>query len=292
MNIKDLRYYIYLADSLSFTKTAEKFQVSQPSISIALKRLEDSFETTLIQRNRSAQNIQMTKSGELLYETAHQILDLLEETQHSISKSKSLTVSLGLLPGMGNIFLPRLMDVVSKYVDKIIFLEESTSETMIDKLDNFQTPIAIIAHSEETIPARWIEQHVIEEQSLAAYVSPNHPLAKEKEIQLKDLAEHNIIGMMNEFVHGQVFAKALTESSLALSLLHQTHDVQTMMTLTESGLYVGVMSDIFAKGSKLKKVPIVNAPTIYLSLIINKEMAITEMQAEFNEDVKKALLKD
>ncbi|MDN6569123.1 MAG: LysR family transcriptional regulator, partial [Tetragenococcus halophilus] len=64
MKIQDLVYFKYLVESSSFTKTAEAFYVSQPSISLSLKRLENEFNTKLITRDRSKRSFHLEAAGE------------------------------------------------------------------------------------------------------------------------------------------------------------------------------------------------------------------------------------
>ncbi|EOH84418.1 hypothetical protein UAS_02257 [Enterococcus asini ATCC 700915] len=64
MNIKDLEYYQRLVYEKSFSKVADFYQVSQPTITYAIKRLETELNVTLLERDRSHKNISLTPAGQ------------------------------------------------------------------------------------------------------------------------------------------------------------------------------------------------------------------------------------
>lgn len=289
MNIKDLKYYIHLADTLSFTKTAEKFQVSQPSISIALKRLEENFETTLIQRNRAVQNIQLTKAGEVLYATAIDILNILDLTKQKINLTKTNAVSIGLLPSMGSIYLPLFRDTFKAFADDIIFQEEASSKIMLDKVSKNQIPIAIIADSTPDLSEKSVQQYPISQYKLAAYVCSDHPWANKKKIKFQDFKNVAVISLTNDYVHGQVFEETLQKYDVIVEKLYRTYDLQTLETLTKTSLYVGIMSDLIYQDTDLIKLEIEDAHRIYTSIVVNQESTLTSAQKEFNEAIIDAL---
>ena len=74
MNIRDLEYFNALAEMLSFTQVAHKFAVSQPTVSYAIKRLEEHYGCDLIAREASHRSISLTTEGEILKAHAQYIL--------------------------------------------------------------------------------------------------------------------------------------------------------------------------------------------------------------------------
>ena len=62
MNLKDLTYFAALAEQKQFTAVSEQFGVTQPTISYALKRLEEEFESALIVRDTTKKSVVLTKN--------------------------------------------------------------------------------------------------------------------------------------------------------------------------------------------------------------------------------------
>lgn len=285
MNIRDLKYFIHLAESLSFTKTAEAFYVSQPSISIALKRLEEHFETTLLQRNRSVYNIQLTDSGEILYRTSQEIFQLLDRTRTEINNSQAESVTIGFLPTIGGYYLPKFLTNLAHYTDKLNFIEEESSDLMFEMLRNNQVSLAIIGHTKAEYTEKWVTQIPMEKHELALYVGKNHALAKHKKLTADDLKDLNFITLGTGYIHNQIFNDWVKQQGITLNNVRYTTEIQTISSMLESGLYSAFMSDLLVRDpSNVVRIPIEDAPVLYVSLVLNHEMPVTTLQKEFNDD--------
>lgn len=91
MNLKDLTYFAALAEQKQFTAVSEQFGVTQPTISYALKRLEEEFESALIVRDTTKKSVVLTKTGQLVYELAVKLGEklLLQKKKSHYSQLRS-----------------------------------------------------------------------------------------------------------------------------------------------------------------------------------------------------------
>lgn len=291
MNIRDLKYFIHLAESLSFTKTAEAFYVSQPSISIALKRLEETFETTLIQRNRAVQNVQLTEAGEILYRSSHEILQILDRTKQEIKNSQAETVTFGFLPTIGGYYLPKVLPNLADYTMLLNFIEEESSELMFEMLRNNQVSVAIISSANKYFSEKWIDQIPMEEHSFAIYVTKQHEYANKKLLTVKELEEMSFITLGNGYTHNTLFKDWVEEKGYNMKDVRYSNEIQTINSMIESGVYAGFMTDIIIRNQdNLVKIPVEDAPKVYTSLLINNEMPLTNVQNKFNQALTKAVV--
>lgn len=286
MNIRDLKYFIHLAESLSFTKTAEAFYVSQPSISIALKRLEENFETTLIQRNRAVQNVQLTESGEILYRSAHEILQTLDRTKQEIINSKAETVSFGFLPTIGGYYLPKILPDLAEYSMLLNFIEEESSEVMFEMIRNNQVSLAILSSGKQIFEEKWLTQVPMEEHDFAIYVSQAHSFSDRKSITIEELEELDFITLGNGYTHNTIFNQWVNDLDRKFKKVRYSNEIQTINSMIDSGVYAGFMTDIIIRNqTNLVKITVEGAPKVYTSLIINNETPITAIQSSFNNEV-------
>lgn len=76
MDLKQLQYFIAVIEHMNYSKAAEKLHISQPSLSNAIKKLEQEVGSSLLERN--TRNLQLTEAGQLLYERAKVILKNME----------------------------------------------------------------------------------------------------------------------------------------------------------------------------------------------------------------------
>ncbi len=106
MNTKDIEYYVQIVKQKNFTKVANYFRVSQPTITYALQRLEKEFDTVLITRDRSHHELIVTPSGKQLFLHAQTILQEISTARAEITQlqKKSFVLACLLLSAM-NTFL-------------------------------------------------------------------------------------------------------------------------------------------------------------------------------------------
>ena len=76
MDIRILSQFVTIAEELNITKAAEKLYMSQPPLSIQIKKLEDELDTKLFIRGK--RHLQLTESGKLLYRHAKEIISLVK----------------------------------------------------------------------------------------------------------------------------------------------------------------------------------------------------------------------
>ena len=111
--VEEFKTYITVVETNSFTKAAERLHLSQPSVSIHIKRLEEHFGTTLIKRSNKDKALYITTTGNYLYRKAKECLQLLEDINMGIQQMEevvigkvkigaSLTVGECILPGFLN----------------------------------------------------------------------------------------------------------------------------------------------------------------------------------------------
>ena len=84
MNIKQLEYFVAVAEELHFGRAAERLGIAQPPLSRQIKQIEDSLGARLLNRGRSS--VTLTQAGERLYERTKDILNQLEDTRLEIRR--------------------------------------------------------------------------------------------------------------------------------------------------------------------------------------------------------------
>lgn len=86
MNTRDIEYYVQIVKQKNFTKVAKYFQVSQPTITYALKRLEKELDAVLITRDRSHHELVITPAGKQLFIHAQSILQEIKMAKAEITQ--------------------------------------------------------------------------------------------------------------------------------------------------------------------------------------------------------------
>src|SRR3990167_977944 len=120
MNIRDLKYLIAVADHNHFGKAAEACFVSQPALSMQIKKLEESLGVLLIERTNK--RIFFTEVGKVIVEQAREILCRVEALQAIAKQSKdplSGELHLGIIPTLAPYLLPRIIPGLSTLLPKL-----------------------------------------------------------------------------------------------------------------------------------------------------------------------------
>lgn len=286
MNIQDLTYFKHLAESLSFTATAEQFFVSQPSISMALKRLEEELNAKLIDRRKSLRRIKLTSAGEILYQSASDVLEILETTKQTIIDARSETIYFGYLPTIGSRFLPIYLAEIGDSAKLLRLIEEESSDAMLKMVQQQKVPLAIIGHDSRQLDDPNIDQYLITSHRFSLWVAPSHPFAKRGSVNIGDLHDSVFISLSEGYSHQRIFEKWAKKNHIADHNIIYAKEIKTLLTIAQSTSFIAFMSEILVSpDSPLVQVRLENAPKFYISLIINSQRENTLAQQEFNEKI-------
>jgi LysR family hydrogen peroxide-inducible transcriptional activator len=192
MNIRDLKYLVALSAHRHFGKAAEACFVSQPALSMQIKKLEEALGVKLLERTNKS--VLLTDTGIAITERARHILHQVEEMRDFAKLAKdpfSGELKIGIIPTLAPYLLPLVIPSLSKEFPKISFylIEEQTA-TLIDKLKTGKLDTAFLALP--VIETSFATSLLFEEEFLLV-VPSNHPLAKRKTIKQNDLDNQNVL---------------------------------------------------------------------------------------------------
>lgn len=285
MNFKDLVYFKHLAETLSFTTTAKHFYISQPSISMALKRLEEELDTVLIDRKRIHKNLQLTETGEILLKYSTKILKTIDQATEEIHDFKNQIVYFGFLPTIGGHFMSRLMPQLTKFSSSMKLVEEESSDVMLDLVSSGQVPIAIVGSDQQIFEDENLIQIPLKQEEMALWVALDNPLAQRKEVSAQEIKNELFISLEQGYTHQRIFDAWTKQNNIEQPQTLYTKEIPTALAIASSTNMIAFMSDILVNDrSKLVRVPLVDGPQFYISLIVNKHHShAKQFQLEFNE---------
>ena len=178
MNIRDLEYLVAVHDVCNFSKAAEMCNVSQPTLSGQLKKLEKDLDASLIER--STRRVLFTKVGESVVEHARNVLNMVEQIQELTSASgdpMSGDVNIGLIPTVGPFLLPTLMPEISEKYPKLnLYLYELQADKLLEKLHKGEIDAAVLTKQDWKHP---VDETLLYSEKLMLAVSANNELANE-----------------------------------------------------------------------------------------------------------------
>lgn len=152
ITMKDLMYLCRLAETGHFGKAAQLCHVTQPSLSIQVKKIEDVLGVQIFERtNRS---VSVTEIGRQIVDQAQNVLDQCELLSNIAQKDKSVLSGpfrLGLIHTIGPYFVPCfIQEIKKKYPDLKLTLVEGKTEDLLEKLDKNKLDAVLASKNFET----------------------------------------------------------------------------------------------------------------------------------------------
>ncbi|WP_448602397.1 LysR family transcriptional regulator [Thermoleptolyngbya sp.] len=224
----------------SFTRAAEELFLTQPTVSMQVKQLTKAIGLPLFEQ--VGKRLFLTDAGRELFSTCQEIFGKLEQLEMSIANLKGMKqgrLRLAVIT-TAKYFLPRLLGpFCQKYPGVDISLTVTNHERVIERLGNNQDDLYVMSQLPENID---IVAHPFLDNPLVVIGPKTHPLAKEKNISLKRLAEETFI--MREPGSGtrRAFQKLLDDQGLSVRVRLELGSNEAIKQAIAGGLGLAVLS--------------------------------------------------
>ncbi|WP_018465979.1 hydrogen peroxide-inducible genes activator [Calidithermus timidus] len=175
MTLEQLRYLVTLAEEGNFTRAAERVFLTQPALSVQIRRLEEELETRLFDRNKRP--LEPTEIGRRVIAQARRVLEEAEKIKLMLGGGAELFQGLfrvGVIPTLAPYLLPRLLPQITRQWPqlKLSVREELTPSILQDLLEG-RLDAGLIGTAEQ-MPG--LERLPLFEERFIAYVACDHPL--------------------------------------------------------------------------------------------------------------------
>jgi len=192
-DLRLIRYFVAVAREGNVTRAAELLHISQPSLSAAVKQLEQQLGVALLER--SGRRIALTAAGELLLRRGQELLEHAGAVADEVSQRGSATAGrlrLGLTPtaryGVG----PELLAACARDAPAVmIYTTEDTTGALLRDVAQGRLDLAVTFCAPEPPPG--IVLTLLREESALVHMPSDHRLAARRELTLEDLADESIL---------------------------------------------------------------------------------------------------
>ncbi len=246
METHQLRYFLAVSQTGRFTQAAKQCNVSQPSLSIQIAKLEDELGGTLFDRTRKGGRL--TARGETFLPRAKAILEQMEAAREDAKALSGLTlgkVSLGCMPTTGAHLLPPILTTFRKAYPKIqVQLKEESSPDLAKDLEQGEIELAILDEA-GLLPGLAHQTILIEELLLVLPVK--HLLAGKGSLSLKQVAEESFILMKTGHGFRQITLDFYRKAGLEPKVVFESGGIETVQALVAAGLGISLVPQMVAK---------------------------------------------
>src|ERR1700674_4966959 len=214
MDLKQLRYFVQIVDCGSLSKGAEILRISQPSLSLQVKNLEDELAVDLFTRH--ARGVTSTELGRVFCEHARLILKDVERAKDAIiSQASSPTgrVSVGLPTSACRGLSPELIKTVAQHYPSVsLHVVEAMSGTLDEWIQAGRLDVALLYDHKAFEHVAWTEMMI---EDLMLIVGTDHPRAHSSEVPFSALADLSLAVPGNVHVLRTVISQMAARANVA-----------------------------------------------------------------------------
>jgi len=192
MTLTELRYIVTLSQEEHFGRAAERCHVSQPTLSVAVKKLEEELGIALFERSKT--RVSPTPMGELIVTQAQKVLEQTSAIKDIASMGKdqlSSPLKVGAIFTIGPYLFPKFIPKLQEIAPKMpLYVEEGFTATLRQRLRKGDLDVIIVA-----LPfteADVVTQKLYEEPFVVS-LPAHHPLASNESIKPEQLAGENVL---------------------------------------------------------------------------------------------------
>ena len=286
MNLKDLQYFYDLCHLQSYTEVAKQHKVSQPSISYAIKRLEESFNCKLIHHDPSHRSFKLTPQGKILLKHTEKILPEVISTRKEINRSLAQYSTVGFPP----IIIQYLFAALHEK-DQFDFLKKvrpirGGSVELLNLLLNGDLDASLLGLI-EPLNHPSIETHELFQKELYVVLSKNHPFATVPSLAFEELVEQSFILLDEHFVHLKAFELLNQKHQNKAEIFFKSDDIVIIKELLKKGIGLSLLADIALsdEDDDLIKIPLIPEDQITFTVYyayLKSATPSSEVEALFN----------
>jgi DNA-binding transcriptional LysR family regulator len=259
MDYRQLRYFIAVAEELSFSRAAKRLHVSQPPLSTQIKAMEQELGTQLLARTRRA--VALTQAGQLLLEHARRAvgeLDLASETVRRAARGEAGMVRVGFTCSvpMLDIFAELFRSFRGSYPKVKIELRHMSTAKQLQALADAELDVAIMRPPLDFVPGANLQAHNIWRDRMMVFLPTDHPLAGVSgKLKMADLAEHAFVAIAAVGCGvGDQTATLCRRAGFAPRIAQEAHELRTVLSLVAAGIGLAILPSCYQQAGVMNVV--------------------------------------
>ncbi len=238
-SLEDLRIFLAVSRSGSFRSAAAQLFISQPSLSRAVARLEQTMGTRLLERG--PRGVVLTQGGEVLTQGARRILDSVAALRQEVLRPDAQSLRIGATATSARSFLaPFLSGWIPQHPDIRLSAVEGDDDRLQDRLRNNECDAAIISAK----PVAGFERLKLNTVRVMATVALSHPLSATTDpISVLDLAPEKLLLNGKGFPSTGLLHYAMEVAGVSPLVVFECSAGQTLAAAAEAGMGIAVFGD-------------------------------------------------
>ncbi len=293
MNVtpRQLKIFLALAESLNFSRTAEKFFVTQPSLSKAVKDMEDALGVALFER--TTRSVRLTLAGERMTSLARRVVGEFDSgLQHlqDLADEEAHHVTIAAIPSLANAVLPQVCESLERHYSRPrLTIYDGTNAATIQRLINYQVDFAL-ASAAPSHPELEYEE-VMRDRFVLLAPAGNESTVKPT-MWMEELVDLPLISGTDASTAKEYVSAAFLQRGIVFRPKLSFDQVATAAGFVQKGVgiaiqpYLGVMPLLDLRGMRLCQ--IVDGPVRSVGIVRRKGSPLSQIAEKALEEVRAA----
>jgi DNA-binding transcriptional LysR family regulator len=243
MELRQLAYFLAIAEERNFTRAAQRIPIAQPAISQQIQRLESELGESLFVRDR--RGITLTAAGEALLPHARAILASAEQAREGITALSGLRtgrLAIGFVLPLPDPRLPGLVGAFHRHYPGIeLRLMEDETDALVAALTTGQLDAALIGLGRYDRPPPEMDSVLVAREPVVVAVHPQHPLAGRGSVPLHALRTEPMIAFTSASKQRTTLEAACHTAGFTPRIVAETSDPGVIIQLIQEQIGVAVL---------------------------------------------------
>ncbi|HZO84289.1 MAG TPA: LysR family transcriptional regulator [Verrucomicrobiae bacterium] len=240
MQIESLKVFCDLAETESFTKAAQINNITQSAVSQQISSLERQFKSLLIERSKK--RFRLTREGQVLYEYSKQILNTFDSMTNRLQEIKDIvsgTIRVATIYSIGLHDLPPyLKKFLKAYPTVNVHVEYRRSNQVYEDVLSNIVDLGLVAYPSKDAK---LEVVPLRKDMLVLIAHPQHPLAKNKTLKLRELSGQKFIGFEPDIPTRRAIDKILKDEDVNVNVVMEFDNIETVKRAVEIDAGVAIV---------------------------------------------------
>lgn len=289
MTLRHLQAYIAVYQKENITAAAQELHISQPSVSLIIKELEEEFGLQLF--DRTTKRLRVTSEGRLFYDHAVRIMTQVERMTNAMQRvqtSQSLYLAVGI--SVGRLLMPKLCkQFMLQYPEIDLQVKVYPSIHVEQFLLEGSADFAIL---ENTSVGRDLIQIPVERSPLVVIAAADHPLAHKKDVTLNEIASYNLLLREKGSDTRDSVDAAFAKINIIPEPIWESHSTLALLNAVSEGLGISILPYVYVEAYQNPNIVILDIDlklTRTIHVCYNKSKVLNTAALKFINLLKKDL---
>lgn len=281
MELKQLEYFQMTSRLKNITRAAKRLSVSQPNITVAIKKLEAELGIQLFER--SQKQLSLTPEGAVFLNRIEQALRNIQDAVLEVNDYKQLqkgTIKIGIPSMIGAYLFPKIFSgFQKKYSHLDIYLYEKGSISIRESLERDELDFGIVIISNASPSLQLLQMST---NQVVACVPMNHPLAQKESLSWTDVSDIDLISLREGSFIRNIIMQKLKEHNVKPNIVLESNQIETIKGLVSTNVGMTFLLDFVVKDTpNIKILPLKDPIFVDIGLAWKKDRYISKAAQSF-----------